>query len=117
MRVQTMAIILPAGLGISAMLAWNRTLPSCSALKAANSAPPGPSFPPPRNHGSTISVSVAEGTSPSRICLAWYQPMPLPGMPQPTNATGVVEAARVARRRELRCMVRRASMMLALYVR
>ena len=25
----------------------------------------------------------------------WYQPMPRPGMPQPTSATGVVEAARV----------------------
>ena len=104
-----MAIILPSGFGMSAMDAWKRTFPSCSALKAANSAPPGPSLPPPRNHGSTISVSVAEGTSPSRICLAWYQPMPRPGMPQPTSATGVVDAARVARRRELRCRVRRAS--------
>ena len=108
-RVRAMAIMLPSGLGMSAMLAWNRTLPSCSALKAANSAPPGPSLPPPRNQGSTMSVNVADGTSPSRICLAWYQPMPRPGMPQPTSATGVVLAARVARRRELRCRVRRAS--------
>ena len=108
-RVQTMAIMFPSGFGMSAMLAWKRTLPSCSFLKAANSAPPGPSAPPPRNQGSTMSVSVADGTSPSRICLAWYQPIPLPGIPHPTNATGVVEAARVASRRELRCRVRRAS--------
>ena len=68
-----MAIMFPSGLGMSAMLAWKRTLPSCSALKAANSAPPGPSLPPPRNQGSTMSVNVAEGTSPSRICLACGQ--------------------------------------------
>ena len=68
-----MAIILPSGFGMSAIDAWNLTFPSCSALKAANSAPPGPSFPPPKNQGSTISVSVAEGTSPSRICLACGQ--------------------------------------------
>jgi len=77
-RVQTMAIMLPSGFGMSAIDAWNLTLPSCSFLKAANSAPPGPSFPPPKNQGSTMSVSVAEGTSPSKICLAWYQPMPRP---------------------------------------
>ena len=72
-RVRAMAIMFPSGLGMSAMEAWNRTLPSCSALNAANSAPPGPSAPPPRNHGSTMSVNVAEGTSPSRICLACGQ--------------------------------------------
>ena len=72
-RVQTMAIMFPSGLGMSAIDAWKRTLPSCSFLKAANSAPPGPSAPPPRNHGSTISVNVAEGTSPSKICLACGQ--------------------------------------------
>ena len=111
-RVQTMAIILPSGFGMSAIDAWNLTFPSCSFLKAANSAPPGPSAPPPRNHGSTISVSVAEGTSPSRICFAWYQPMPRPGMPQPTSATGVVEAARVASHRGApRCSLRRASIL------
>ena len=72
-RVRAMAIMFPSGLGMSAIDAWNLTLPSCSALKAANSAPPGPSLPPPRNQGSTMSVNVADGTSPSRICLACGQ--------------------------------------------
>ena len=111
-----MAIILPSGFGMSLIDAWNRTLPSCSFLKAANSAPPGPSAPPPRNQGSTMSVNVADGTSPSKICLAWYQPMPRPGMPQPTSATGVVEAARVASHRGARrCSVRSASILAMLF--
>ena len=48
----------------------------------------------------------------------WYQPMPRPGMPQPTSATGVVEAARVASHRGApRCSVRSASILAVFFLR
>ena len=48
----------------------------------------------------------------------WYQPMPRPGMPQPTSATGVVEAARVASHRGApRCSVRSASILALFFLR
>ena len=48
----------------------------------------------------------------------WYQPMPRPGMPHPTKATGVVEAARVASHRGApRCSVRSASILALFFLR
>jgi len=49
--------------------------------------PGGESAPCPRNHGSTTVVSRALGTSPSRSCFAWYQPMPRFGTPHPIRIT------------------------------
>jgi len=70
-----------------------------SSAHALNSLPGGESAPAPRNHGSHTVVSLADGTSPSIICFAWYQPMPRFGTPQPTSTTSHVPAVAPPRRR------------------